>query len=89
MKNNVSTFKTKVYVYDPTTEDGVYTEVDVEYIYQKEWPSTEYDPGEPELLEICSVKVKDVELTEENCDIERVIEQVENNLREYFDDYDY
>jgi len=63
-----STFETNIYVYDAVRDTDVLTPVSVEYIYESEWPSSEDDPGEPEVFEICSIKNKNTgaEITEED-----------------------
>jgi hypothetical protein len=96
-----STFSTSIYIYDPVLDGDVYTPVHVEYIYEREWPSTEYDPGEPELFEICSIVDKNtgIELTEEHIDMDMICEELEKEIREtledeknfveVYDDYEY
>ena len=96
-----STFETNIYVYDAIRDTDVLTPVSVEYIYESEWPSSEDDPGEPEVFEICSIKNKNTgaEITEEDVDMEWTLEVLEKEIRgcwgdgdffdEAYDDYEY
>ena len=82
------TFDTKIWIFNEVTDTDVLTPVHVEYNYEKEWPSTEYDPGEPELFEITSIVDKNtgIELTEEHIDVQMICEELEKEIRETLED---
>lgn len=77
------TFNTNIWVYNKQHDTDAKTPVCVRYNYEPEWPSNEWDPGEPELFEITSiVDVRTgVELTEEHIDVQMVCEELEKEIR--------
>ena len=87
-----SKFETTIDLYDEGTNTLTPIDVIVEFMYAKEQPSHEYDPGEPELFEISCIRDKTtgVEITRSQVGGEEVYNELEveleKEIRDFFDE---
>jgi hypothetical protein len=81
-----NTFQTVIQFYDQLLDVEIETPVRVSYVYEAEWPATEYDPGEAEIFEIVSIVDMNThqELSDSDIDFVVVCEEIEEEIRSFF-----